>query len=240
MKPTTTTLPQCWQDLADLFAAKIDRVLLYGAPGTGKTYAGLTMKPAAQQSYRLICTDEMTTANIEGLWQPNGDKFTYREGLAVRAWRTGGRLVIDEINRANSDVMSLLLAFTDTTASSSWQNEETGEVVTPAPGYSVVLTMNGEPDDLEAALLDRFTARLKITEPHPDAIAALPDYLHNAARVLGQLTDPRERASVRAFQTVAQLAEVYGINRAIELVLPQHADALADALAVADLETPQQ
>jgi MoxR-like ATPase len=160
--------------------------------------------------------------------------------LAVRAWRTGGRLVIDEINRANSDVMSLLLAFTDTTASSSWQNEETGEVVTPAPGYSVVLTMNGEPDDLEAALLDRFTARLKITEPHPDAIAALPDYLHNAARVLGQLTDPRERASVRAFQTVAQLAEVYGINRAIELVLPQHADALADALAVADLETPQQ
>lgn len=237
---TTRTLPQCWQDLADLFAADIDRALLYGAPGTGKTYAGLTMKPTTQRAYRLICTDEMTTANIEGLWQPNGDKFTYKEGLAVKAWRDGARLVIDEINRANGDVMSLLLAFTDTAASSSWQNDETGEIVTPAPGYSVVMTMNGEPDDLEPALLDRFTARVKITEPHPDAIAALPDYLQNAARTLGQLDDPSERASVRAFQTVAQLAEKYGLPRALQLALPNHADALADALAVTALETPTQ
>jgi len=237
---TTHTLPQCWQDLADLLAAGIDRALLYGPPGTGKTYAGLTMKPANQPAYRLICTDEMTTAEISGLWQPNGDKFTYREGLAVKAWRNGGRLVVDEINRANGDVMSLLLAFTDTVASSSWQNPETGETVRPATGFSVIMTMNGEPDDLEPALLDRFSARVKINEPHPDAIAQLPTYLHTLARALGTETDPTRRASVRAIQTLAQVAERHGLPRAAQLVLPHLANAITDAALVAQLENPTQ
>jgi MoxR-like ATPase len=229
-------LPKEWQDLADILAANIDRALLYGPPGTGKTFAGLTMKPAHQPAFRLICTDEMSTADISGLWQPNGDRFTYNEGLAVKAWRHGARLVIDEINRANGDVLSLLLAFTDTVASSSWQNPETGETVTPAQGYSVVLTMNGEPDDLEPALLDRFAVRIKITRPHPDALATLPEYLRKPAARLAQLDEGR--ASVRAFQVIAQLEQTCGLRRAIELVLPQHADAFADALAVAELERP--
>lgn len=229
-------LPQEWQDLADILAAGVDRALLYGPPGTGKTYAGLTMKPAHQQAYRLICTDEMSTADITGLWQPNGDRFTYNEGLAVKAWRHGARLVIDEINRANGDVLSLLLAFTDTVASSSWQNPETGETITPTAGYSVVLTMNGEPDDLEPALLDRFAIRLKISQPHPDALATLPEYLRQPAARLAQLDE--HRASLRAFQVIAQLEQTYGLRRAIELVLPHHADAFTDALAVAELEQP--
>jgi len=234
------TLPQCWQDLTDLFAAGIDRALLYGPPGTGKTYAGLTMKPAEQPAYRLICTDEMSTADISGLWQPNENRFTYLEGLAVKAWRTGARLVIDEINRANGDVMSLLLAFTDTVASSSWQNPQTGETVTPAQGYSVVMTMNGDPDDLEPALLDRFTARVQIDQPHPDAIAQLPDYLRQPAQVLTTRGRTRDRASLRTFYTLHQLATTHGLDRALELVLPQHREAFSDALAVAALEQPTQ
>lgn len=232
----TQPMPQCWQDLGDIIAAGIDRALLYGPPGTGKTYAGLTMKPADQPAYRLICTDEMSTAEISGLWQPNGDRFTYKEGLAVQAWRTGGRLVIDEINRANGDIMSLLLAFTDTVASSSWQNPETGETVTPATGYSVVLTMNGEPDDLEPALLDRFTARVKITEPHPDALATLPEYLRGPARILS--TTDHNRQSLRAFQTLEQIAAIHGLDRALALIMPAHRDAFRDALTVAQLEQP--
>jgi MoxR-like ATPase len=231
------TLPACWQALNDLTSAQVDRVLLYGPPGTGKTFYGLTSKPASQPAYRLICTDEMSTAEITGLWQPTGDRFTYKEGLAVTAWRTGARLVIDEINRANGDVMSLLLAFTDTVASSSWENPETGETVTPSPGYSVVLTMNGEPDDLEPALLDRFTARVHITEPHPEAVAQLPDYLRNMASALGQL-EGQERASIRAFQTVEQVAKTHGIQRALELVLPNQARDILNAIEVQNLEMP--
>jgi len=224
--PTRDNLPECWQAVADIMSAGIDRVLLFGPSGTGKTFAGLTMKPATQPAYRLICSEEMTTAQIEGAFYPAAEGFEYREGVAVRAWREGARLVIDEVARANGDVMSLLLAFTDTTASSSWEHPVTHEVVTPAPGFSVVLTMNGEPQDLDPALLDRFAARVRVNEVHPSAINELPDYLRRIAAALGADENPENRASVRAFQTVVKVAEKHGIERALEIVLPYHAEQI--------------
>lgn len=235
--PTRDNLPECWQAVADIMAAGIDRLLLFGPSGTGKTYAGLTLKPAEQPAYRLICSEEMTTAQIEGAFYPAAEGFEYREGVAVRAWREGARLVIDEVARANGDVMSLLLAFTDTTASSSWEHPVTHEIVRPAAGYSVVLTMNGEPQDLDPALLDRFAARVRVDEVHPSALEELPEYLRSIAATLGAVAEPQNRASVRAFQTVAKVAETHGIERALAIVLPQHAEQI---LAAFELEKAAQ
>lgn len=229
----TRTLPECWQAVEDLVSAGVDRLLLYGPSGTGKTYFGLTSKPQNQPAYRLICSEEMTTSQIEGAFYPSRVGFEWREGVAVRAWREGARLVIDEVARANGDVMSLLLAFTDTTASSSWEHPETHEIVRPAPGFSVVLTMNGEPRDLDPALLDRFAGRVLINEPHPSALDELPDYLRDIARTLGSELDPESRASVRAFQTVAQVEKVHGLERALRIVIPEHAEAILDAATLA-------
>ena len=36
-------LPDCWQTLHDALIAGVDRIVLFGPPGTGKTFAGLTM-----------------------------------------------------------------------------------------------------------------------------------------------------------------------------------------------------
>lgn len=233
---TTTNhdeLPPCWRAVDDLMSAGIDRLLLFGPSGTGKTYYGLTNKPENVPAYRLICSEEMTTSQIEGAFYPSSSGFEWREGVAVRAWREGARLVVDEVARANGDVMSLLLAFTDTVASSSWEHPETGEIVRPAPGFSVVLTMNGEPRDLDPALLDRFAARIRIDTPHPDALLELPPYLREIARVLGSDPDPDSRASVRAFQTVAQVANRHGLERALEIVIPRHAESILDAAKLA-------
>lgn len=229
----TQTLPECWQILDDCLKNGIDRAILYGNPGTGKTYAGLTMKPEYQNSYRLICTDEMTTATIEGAYLPDENGFSYREGVAVKAWREGARLVVDEINRANSDVLSLLLAFTDTVASSSWQNPQTLEIVKPKEGFSVIMTMNGEPDDLEPALLDRFTVQIKITEPHPNALEQLPEYLRNPAKIYATLGE-NERASLRAFETVAKLEKSLGLDRALEIALPRQAQEIKTSILIAE------
>jgi MoxR-like ATPase len=234
---TTEALPKCWQAVADLMGSGIDRLLLFGPSGTGKTYYGLTSAPQGVPAYRLICSEEMTTSQIEGAFYPSSEGFEYREGVAVRAWREGARLVIDEVSRANGDVMSLLLAFTDTTASSSWEHPVTHEKVAPSASFSVVLTMNGEPRDLDPALLDRFTARVRIDEVHPQAIAELPDYLRGIATVLGREDSPESRASVRAFQTVAQVAERHGIKRALEIVLPDHAEAILDTITLSDAQT---
>lgn len=240
MKPEhNEQLPDCWQAVEDLTSAGVDRLLLYGPSGTGKTYYGLTSKSEGQAAYRLICSEEMTTAQIEGAFYPSSVGFEYREGVAVRAWREGARLVVDEVARANGDVMSLLLAFTDTTASSSWEHPVTHEIVRPAPGFSVVLTMNGEPQDLDPALLDRFAARVRIDEVHPKALEQLPDYLRGIARTLGAEQEPHSRASVRAFQTVAQVAERHGLRRAVEVVLPQHAEQILAAAALAQASSGQ-
>lgn len=223
------SLPACWQAVTDMLTAGIDRLLMFGPSGTGKTFAGLTMKPATQPAYRLICSEEMTTAQIEGAFYPAAEGFEYREGVAVRAWREGARLVVDEVARANGDVMSLLLAFTDTTASSSWEHPVSHEVVKPAAGFSVVLTMNGEPQDLDPALLDRFAARVLVDEVHPQALNELPEYLRNIAAQLGAESEPQNRASVRAFHAVVKIAERHGLERAIELVLPDHREQILAA-----------
>ncbi len=41
MADTATKLPECWQALEDTLNAGIDRVILFGPSGIGKTYAGL-------------------------------------------------------------------------------------------------------------------------------------------------------------------------------------------------------
>ena len=166
-----------------------NRVLLYGLPGTGKTYFGLNSGlKQGQNSYRLICTEEMTDADLIGTYkQSDNGVWAFSEGVGIKAWREGARLVVDEINRMNGDVESRMMALIDSTASSSWQHPDTGEIVTPNPSFSVVATMNGEPDDLAPAILDRLTVRCQVNNPHPDAIASLPDYLRSLAT---KMTDP--------------------------------------------------
>lgn len=231
---TDDTMPQAWRDLDAVLAAGLSRVLLYGPPGTGKTYAALTMLPAGQtHAERVTCCDDMTSAQIDGMWRPHRDGWTYSEGPAVRAWRNGSRLVIDEVDKASGDVLGTLLAFCDSDASARWTNPDTGETITPAPGFSVVLTTNAEPRYLPDALRDRFPVALEIREPHPDALATLPAHLRDTARDLAQRdADDADRASLRAFAALAHLADAIGWQDAARIVLPRHATAIVEAAAV--------
>ena len=177
-----------------------NRVLLYGLPGTGKTYFGLNHGLKGTNAYRLICTEEMTDADLIGCYKQNAQgTWSFSEGVGIKAWREGARLVVDEINRMNGDVESRMMALIDSSASSSWQHPDTGEVVQPHPKFSVVATMNGEPEDLAPAILDRLVVRCEVNTPHPQALDSLPDYLRGLAI---KMTDPEqgsERVSLRSF-----------------------------------------
>ncbi|MFM8484000.1 MAG: AAA family ATPase, partial [Actinomycetota bacterium] len=99
-------IPGCWRDVHDALAAGIDRLILYGPPGTGKTFAGLTMGDVSAGSFRLICTEDMTAADVTGHFLPTSHGlWTWSEGSVLRAWagdgRRGGRVVADEIDRAS-------------------------------------------------------------------------------------------------------------------------------------------
>jgi MoxR-like ATPase len=196
-----TTKPQPltdWQK-AEFAIQHSNRVLLYGLPGTGKTYFGLNASLKGRNSYRLICTEEMTDADLIGCYKQNKQgTWSFAEGVGIKAWREGARLVVDEINRMNGDVESRMMALIDSVKSSSWQHPDTGEVVKPHKDFSVVATMNGLPEDLAPAILDRLTVRCQVNDPHPDALASLPEYLRGIAQTM---TSPnaRNRYSLRSF-----------------------------------------
>jgi MoxR-like ATPase len=235
---TGVDVGQCWRDLADVMTAGISRVLLYGPPGTGKTFAALRYGVNAGPAERLVCTEDLTTAEITGTWMPSGEgRWQWREGPAIRAWRanegTGGRLVVDEVDRASGDALSTLLAITDSPDSARWRHPESGEWVSPGAGFSVVMTTNlDELHDLPEALVDRFAVAIRIDRPHPSAVASLSGDLR-APAMLGSIGDPARRVSLRSFYAFDLLRRHCGPARAARLVFGEHRGAgVLDALSI--------
>jgi len=231
-------LPACWMDFVDALDAGIDRIVLYGPSGTGKTYAALRLGVGAAGAHRLVCTEDMTSADVTGCWMPTASgRFEWLDGAAVRAWRgdgvLGGRLVVDEADRATGDVLALLLAVCDTDGSARFDHPATGAAVTPNQGYSVVLTTNLEhPEELPAALRDRFPVAIEIDAPHPDAVELLPEDLRDAAVAIAAAPHPR-RASLRAFYAFARLRECLEPDRAARLAFGEaRGREIADALVI--------
>lgn len=227
-----------WRDFDDTVRAGIDRVILYGPPGTGKSYAALHHRTGPYPAERLVCTEDLTTADVAGSWVPVGEgRWEWVEGPALRAWRDGSRLVVDEVDRASGDALSLLLAMSDTTGSSTWRHPRTGALLEPHPGFSVVMTTNLERlEELPAALRDRFPVAILIDRPHPDAVAQLSADLRGAA-LQGSLGDPDRRVSLRTFFAFDRLRRAHGDARAAALLFgPERATAFLDALAIGALE----
>lgn len=228
---------QCWRDLAAIVAAGVKRVLLYGPPGTGKTFAALHYGVGAAPAERLVCTEDLTTGEITGTWMPVGaGRWEWREGPAIRSWREGGRLVVDEVDRASGDALSTLLAITDTAESARWRHPGTGEWLAPGSDFSVVLTTNLEfLEELPPALRDRFPLRVRIDQPHPSAVRALSDDLRQPA-LAGSLGDEDRRVSLRSFYAFDQLRRHYGAQRAAQLVFGEVRGAgVLDALTIGAL-----
>ena len=235
-KTSPNALPKCWQTLESALNAGIDRVVLYGAPGIGKTYAGLSLGNVEGGAHRLACTDDMTTAEVTGMWKPTKDgNLSWNEGAGILAWRgngkVGGRLVIDEIDKAGGDVFATLLAMTDSPESAKWEHPDNGRVVRPQDGFSVVMTTNIEHmDELPEALKDRFPVAIRINQPHPDALANLSADLRPYAV---RMADAGERRiSLRTFFAFDKLRSSMGDIESARLIFGAQAQAFLDAIAI--------
>jgi hypothetical protein len=197
--------------------------------------------PVLEFANGLRRSGEPTSADVAGCFMPAKDGFAWLDGAALRAWQgngqRGGRLVIDEIDRASGDVLSQLLAFTDSEASATFLHPVTGETVRPLPGFSVIMTTNLEdPDDLAPALRDRFAVALRIDKAHDAGLAKLPDDLRPlAASMVG--TGTGRKVSLRTFYAFDTLRTRMGTEHAAQLVFgSQRAESLLDAIAINNVE----
>lgn len=230
-----TPLPQCWQDVEDALNAGIDRLILFGPPGTGKTYAGLNFGDTQGGAWRLICTDDMTNADVTGHYIPSGNDWSWKDGSAVKAWQgdglRGGRLVIDEIDKAGGDVFATLLAMTDTPDSAKWERPVDGRTIRPLEGYSVVMTTNIENmSELPEALKDRFPVAIRINQPHPNALEQLSADLRPYA--LRMADAGARRISLRTFFAYDKLRKTMGDEKAARIVFHEQAESFLDAIRI--------
>lgn len=238
-----SVLPECWRDVADVLASGVDRLILFGPPGTGKTFGGLTMGVASNaQAFRVVCNEDMTTADVTGHLTPiSSSEWTWNDGSLLRAWKgdgvNGGRAVLDEIDRASGDVLSTLLAMTDSPESASWTNPITKETFRPLPGFSVVMTTNVERmSDLPTALRDRFPVAIRVDRPHPNALARLSADLRSFASASCD-ADADRRFSLRAFFEFDRLRSTLGAERASRLIFGRHAESVLDAMTIEGLSS---
>ena len=228
----------CWDTFSDILNAGIDRVILYGPAGTGKTYSAMHEKNDGQ-AFRLTCTDDMTNMDVTGGFLPSSDGgFDFIEGSAIQAWR-GHRLVVDEIDKAGGDVFATLLNMTDSDGSATWQHPVTGEVHEPKEGFKVIMTTNVEViEELPMALIDRFPVRLRIDRPHPNALMTLPIHWREYANRMADAGT--ERMSLRLFQSMHKLSQQMGEEEASRIILGKRADAFLQAVRIDNFQSEEQ
>lgn len=188
--------------LSQAVIGHLPNLLLYGPPGTGKsTFA---CRHGATSWYRIYCHEEMSDIDILGGPALRNDKGAtasdWQDGIGLRAWREGKRLVIDEIDKAGGAALTALLAITEDPSTAAYTIPMTGETVKPKKGFHCIATQNVGPEELPEALKDRFTVRLEITQPHEEAIASLSKDLQAAAKVSAGLPEDR-RVSIRSWRS---------------------------------------
>jgi MoxR-like ATPase len=225
-------VPDCWGDFDDALRAGIDRIILYGPPGLGKTRAAMSAHVNEGGVFRLTCAPGMTTADVVGMWMPTETgAYRWHKGAVLAARHgngsTGGRCVADEIEKASGDVSSTLLTMFDSAGSGGWMNPYTEQMEFPNPGFSVVMTTNLETMDLlPAALRDRFPVQIPCDVAHPNGLKALPEDLRSVAEVMTRANRP-QRLTLRSFEAYAVMRRSLPLDQAARL-------AFGPALGVAE------
>lgn len=229
---------QCWTDLNNALSAGADRVLLYGKPGTGKTHFALTrhldFDGRVRSSHRVLCSPDMTTADVDGLWKPSKDDWQFVMGSALRAWMNGDRLILDELDQASGDVLTALLLICDSDGSAVREHPETGERLSPRPGFEIIATTNAERlSDLPANLIDRFPVRININTINPEACSALPADLQPVAEMYSDRE--ADRYSLRSFFAFDRLRQTLPLGTACRLVFGDEGVSIEHAIAMSSV-----
>lgn len=229
MKP----IPEEWQLYIDVLSSDIVRVVyVYGPPGVGKTYAAYHYGRVSEGFYAITITPETSAAQLCGHFVFRGNNVEWHHGPFTRAMIEGKRLVVNEATKMNPDVEVQLMPTLEAPETAQL-TLHSGETVRPAPGFHVVLTDNLPPDRLPEALRDRFEAIVRVTQPHPAALAGLSEELRTCAEASLKIDDDR-RISARGWNNLQRLMGKFGLRNACRLAFgPDRGEMIHDAIRTA-------
>lgn len=213
LSPDTTPWSLVGRVLANRFART---VYLWGPPGVGKSYVAMHEGLADRPVAALTLTPETPAAELRGGWMPKGSGFEWRDGPIVTGMREGGRVVLNEVAYASSDVLAFLHPVLESPETARL-TLPSGETIEPAPGFQVVATDNCPIDQLPEALRDRFRSVIKVDGPHPDALARLRPDLREAALRTYDL-EPERAISIRGWLALQEFEADLGCEDACRVV----------------------
>lgn len=162
-----------WERFERCVRLGVDRIVLVGPPGVGKTYSAMAMaREAGRNVTNITVTPEMGALDLLGMYVPapaSQDGVKWVDGPVGKAVRlaAGGEkvtVVINEVGEAGGDLALLLYSLCDD-AESRQVTLPTGEVLIPRT-WQVIATSNSI-DRLPPALRDRFVAHIAVSDMHP-------------------------------------------------------------------------
>lgn len=165
-----------FKTVADILAAGIFYPLyIEGMSGNGKTFMVEQACAKAKREYiRVQISPETDEDDLIGGFRLINGETIYQKGPVVKAMERGAVLLVDEIDRSTNKIMCLQGVLEGNPV----LLKKTGEVITPARGFTVIATANtkgrGSDDGrytaatiIDDAFLERFVATIEQEYPAP-------------------------------------------------------------------------
>ena len=165
-----------FKTVADILAAGIFYPLyIEGMSGNGKTFMVEQACAKAKREYiRVQIPPETDEDDLIGGFRLINGETIYQKGPVVKAMERGAVLLVDEIDRSTNKIMCLQGVLEGNPV----LLKKTGEVITPARGFTVIATANtkgrGSDDGrytaatiIDDAFLERFVATIEQQYPAP-------------------------------------------------------------------------
>lgn len=128
----------------ELFHAAADNglpVLIKGPTGCGKTrFIRYMAEKLNRPVYTVACHDDLTAADLVGRHLIGPEGTYWQDGPLTRAVREGGICYLDEVVEARKDTTVVLHPLADDRR--ELPIERTGELLTAAPGFMLVVSYN--------------------------------------------------------------------------------------------------
>jgi MoxR-like ATPase len=215
--------------------AVVRRTLLWGPASVGKSHTAikvLTQLYGRDKVARVSLNGGMSALEVLGLVVPNvaTGKLTFTPGPGALAWQ-GGALVLEELNAASGEVLSLLHTLCDDSALKGTLTLPNGESLEGHPRFKVVATMNPDPNlVIGRELLSRFVS-IECSEVHPDALLRFPEHLRARIAAAAVDSDLSCRITTRQWAHYFELVEAgFGEGLAMNIAFADKASMVLAAL----------